>query len=183
MPKYSSYFISFGLILCSMFVGNGYTPICAVVCLLPYVLSLTSISGYIMLCVVHYTMLWLFSGMALSIVLFQIVMLILGDLCLLSLPLVAKRIQHDSVLSNLGCTLFLCLYYWWLSNSVCFTQMSGLVPAWKIYDFSLNGYFTCLFAGSSFLFNSLYSSLPLTLILSVASYFQGVSRESFSLSR
>lgn len=183
MHKYFPYLVSLGLVLSSMYIGNGYTPICAMVCLLPCALSFTSILGYLILCVAHYAIQWVFSGMSLSAVLFQIVMLLLSDLCLLSLPSVRKRTHHSGVFSELGCTLFLCLYYWWSSNSVCFIQMSGLVPSWRAYDLSFSGYLTCLAAGRSFLVNSLISCLPVTFLLSSIKSLCEVSVESVSFSR
>lgn len=162
----------FVLTLCSMLFGRGFNPIFAVVALVEPVVSLAALLFYVLVSVLRCVVTWVSSGTTSSLVFFQAVMLLVGYLPLLTLPLFRKFVSSKHFLAGLSLTLASSVYYWWLSNSLCFIQMSGLIPDWIYYSFSLAGYIQCLAAGLSFFLHSLIVSIPAFCLLYSLSHFR-----------
>lgn len=182
--KVRALLIGFALTFCSMFIGRGYNPLFAVISLVEPAVSITALGAYILFATLRCGISWLHDGAALSLVSFQVIMMIMGYLPLLTLPLFRKFIKDKRFVTGLGITILSSVWYWWSSNSLCFTQMSGLIPSWTYYEFSFSGYLTCLIMGGSFFWHSLIVSVPTFCLFYLLSYFRILFfNESLSFSR
>lgn len=166
-----------GFVLClfSMFIGNGFNPVFAVVVLFTPAVTVAALGTYIAYSLIHCAVMWVGMQMTTGSIIFQLVMCAAGYIPLIFLPLLARLCTKKfsevkgwkAYLLGFGTTFLMATFYWWASNTICYTQMCGTIPSWKYYDLSVAGYITCLVAGLKFYGLSLCASLPAYLILAL----------------
>lgn len=144
-----SVWLAIALTACSLLIGNGYSPIFLVMCLCTFQVAVSGLSLWLIL-----TSVWLVStcfseGSQLSYITFQLLMFLAG----VSPLFICNLVVRTKV--TLVSPVVLPVLHWFISNSICFFQMSGLIKGWEYYSFDLNGYYTCLVSGGRFLLHSL----------------------------
>ena len=128
---------SIALCACSVFIGNGFSPVFAV-------MKETRRSRMPLFCIGMFFALKLAFDASTGVLAFTLVQYPLWALCYL----VAKR----SAL--LSATLFFLL-----SNTICFFQMNGLIPGWETYPPSFAGYLECMAAGLPYYLRSIVATV------------------------
>ena len=132
------------LFACSLFIGNGFSPVFAV-------MKLTRRSRIPLLCLGLFFACKLAFDAATGVLGFTLVQYPVWGLCYL----VARR----SAL--LSATVFFLL-----SNTLCFFQMSGALPGLAVYPPTFAGYLECLAAGLPYYLRSLVATFAADAALS-----------------
>ena len=130
-------FSAIALCACSVFIGNGFSPVFAV-------MKETRRSRIPLFCIGLFFALKLAYDAATGVLAFTLVQYPIWALCYY----VAKR----SAL--LSATLF-----FFLSNTICFFQMNGTIPGWATYPPSFAGYIECMAAGLPYYLRSLVATV------------------------
>ncbi len=125
------------LCACSVFIGNGFSPVFAV-------MKETRRSRIPLFCIGAFFALKLGFDAATGVLAFTLVQYPVWALCYL----VAKR----SAL--LSATLFFLL-----SNTLCFFQMNGSIPGWATYPPTFAGYIECMAAGLPYYLRSIVATV------------------------
>ncbi len=125
------------LCACSVFVGNGFSPVFAV-------MKETRRSRIPLFCIGLFFALKLVYDTATGVLAFTLVQYPVWALCY-------YWAKHSALLSA---TLFFIL-----SNTICFFQMNGTIPGWVTYPPSFAGYIECMAAGLPYYLRSIVATV------------------------
>ncbi len=125
------------LCACSVFIGNGFSPVFAV-------MKETRRSRIPLFCIGMFFALKLAYDAATGVMAFTLVQYPIWVLCYY----VAKR-----------SALFSATLFFLLSNTICFFQMNGTVPGWETYPPTFAGYMECMAAGLPYYLRSIVATV------------------------
>ena len=154
----STLFITLSLVLTSFFLGNGSTPLFSYFARTRGENTKPMCFGYGAFFVIH-----IIYDIATHVFAFTWTNYIIFAVCIVFSYFCHKMPKWSLALSNN-------ILYYILSNTVCFIQMSGLIPEFTTYPCTIGGYFTCMAAGLPFAWKGILVTVAIEVAILAINY-------------